>query len=66
MNQTYKVSEGFEKKVWAEFLGWQLGLEGEKLFPLFNVRGEHARSGSTVTITTLQNLGIEVPMYQAA
>jgi len=50
--------------VYAEFLGWWLGDNNEKLFPLFNIRGEHERAGSTVTDKTLISLGIQVPAYK--
>lgn len=48
----------------AEFLGWQRGSNGEKVFALFNIRGNHERSGSTVTEKTLRELGILVPTYK--
>lgn len=48
----------------AEFLGWQMGSNGEKIFALFNIRGNHERSGSTVTERTLRELGIPVPAYK--
>lgn len=48
----------------AEFLGWQLGRNGEKLFPLFNLRGNHPKNGSTVGLQTLRDLGVSVPEYK--
>lgn len=48
----------------AEFIGWQLGGNGEKLFPLFNIRGDHPRANSTVGVETLRSLGIQVPYYE--
>lgn len=51
-------------QVYAEFLGWQVGLNDERLFPLFNIRGNHPLSGSTVTVETLISLGIPIPEYK--
>ncbi len=46
----------------AVFLGWQdLTDIGEESFPLYNVRGEHPKTGSTVGADTLRSLGIEIP-----
>jgi hypothetical protein len=41
-----------------------MGRKGEKLFPLFNIMGNHERAGSTVGLETLQTLGITVPEYK--
>jgi hypothetical protein len=53
-----------KNSVKAEFLGWQLDSAGEKLFPLFNIIGDHPKACSTVGVDTLKSLGIEVPKYQ--
>ena len=56
---------GYElRRVRAEFLGWQMGQNNEKIFPLFNVLGSHPLNQSTVGLETLQRFGIEVPVYQ--
>lgn len=48
--------------VHAVFIGWQMDMDGERLFALFNIIGEgHPRNRSTVTETTLRELGIAVP-----
>jgi len=43
-----------------QFIGWQTGIEGEPLFPLFNVVGG-PYDGSTVSDKTLESWGVEVP-----
>lgn len=45
----------------AVFIGWQEYTGGA--FPLFNITGEHERTGSTVGTKTLESLGIEVPEF---
>jgi len=45
-----------------QFIGWQTGIEGEPLFPLFNVVGG-PYDGSTVSDKTLKSWGVEVPDF---
>ncbi len=45
----------------AEFLGWQPGFSDLPPQPLYNIRGRHPRTGSTVGKDTLERLGIQVP-----
>jgi len=44
----------------AKFIGLQETLDGNAI-RLYNITGNHFRSGSTVTVNTLLELGIQVP-----
>ena len=54
---------GQDQGVKATFLAWQRNEKGERLFPLFNIVGNHPKAGSTVGEMTLVTLGIPVPVY---
>ena len=52
----------------AEFVGWMSDGENDPdypPFPLFNIRGEHPKTGSTVGLATLRDFGIPIPDFPA-
>lgn len=53
-----KLKEGPPR---AEFAYWQLGHGFDVDKPYYNIRGQHPKTGSSVTGKTLESLGIQVP-----
>ena len=45
----------------AIFIGYQEALPPDEAVPLFNIRGDHPKRGSTVGADTLVREGIHVP-----